>query len=94
MDPSVFPELGIPDLDAVLQMGPHEGRVERDEWGRVTSLALLATYLLMQLRILLAFQDTSVHYWLMTSFSSTKTPKSFSAGLLSKNSYLCMYIYL
>ena len=27
---SVFPVLEVPDLDAVLQMGTHKGRVERD----------------------------------------------------------------
>ena len=26
----IFPVLGAPDLDEILQMGPHEGRVEMD----------------------------------------------------------------
>ena len=41
----VFLVLGATDLDAVLKMGPHEGR------GTVTSLSLLATPLLMEPRI-------------------------------------------
>ena len=45
--------LRVPDLDTVLQMGPHEGSVERD------NLFLLATPLLLESRIPLAFQAAS-----------------------------------
>jgi len=41
------PVLRAPNLDAVLQMGPHKGRTE----GTLTSLSLLATPFLMQARI-------------------------------------------
>ena len=59
---------GCPTPDqAALQMGPHNGRVEGTT---VPSLNLLATRLLMQPRILLAFGAASIHCWLMSSFSS------------------------
>ena len=37
----------------------------------------------MQPRIQLAFWAAGAHCWLMSSFSPTSTPKSFSAGLVS-----------
>ena len=43
--------LGTPDLDTELQMGPHKGRAEGDN----PSLSLLATPLLVQPRVQLAF---------------------------------------
>lgn len=65
-----------------------------EQRGRVTSLDLLATLLLMQLKIWLAFWSASAHWWLMLSFLSTNTPKCFSTGLLSIPSspipYLCL----
>jgi len=62
-----------PDLDAVLRVGPREGRAERDN----PFLLPAATPLLMQcIRILLAFWAASTHCWLMHGFSSTRTPKS------------------
>ena len=73
----VFLVLGAPDLDAVLQMGPHKGRVERDNH----LLALLATPLLMELRIPLAFQAASTHCLVVFSFSTNQTdldPESLS----------------
>ena len=42
--------------------------------------------LLMQPRILLAFWAAGTHCCLMCSFLSTRTPKSFSTGLLSRSS--------
>ena len=45
--------LGAPDLDAVHQAGSHEGRI--------TSLDLLVTILLMQHRIQLVFWAASAH---------------------------------
>jgi len=62
--------------------------------GTVTSLALLATPLLMEFRIPLAFQAAGAHCWLMFSFSSVRTPKSFSAGLFSRSSSPSLYTYL
>ena len=82
--------LGAPGLDAVLQMGLTRAK----QRGTITSLALLATPLLMEPRILLAFQAASAHCWLMSSFLSTRTPKSFSARLLSRTSSPSFYKYL
>jgi len=71
--------LRAPELDIVVQMGSHQNRIE----GRITSLDLLATLLLMQPKIWWIFWAASTHCQLMASFSSTSTPKSFSSGLLS-----------
>ncbi|KAK4812332.1 hypothetical protein QYF61_017109 [Mycteria americana] len=59
------------------------GLTRAEQRGRITSLDLLATLLFMQPRIWLAFWAASAHCQLTSSFSSTSTPKSFSAGLLS-----------
>jgi len=59
------------------------GLTRMEEMGRIPSLALLATLLLMQPRTQLAFWAMSAHWWLMSSFSFLSTPKSLSAGLLS-----------
>jgi len=59
-----------PDLYPVLQIGPHEGRVEKDNY-LITSLSLLSNPRLMQSRTLLTFQTTSAHWWLLSSFLST-----------------------
>jgi len=40
--------------------------------------------------LIVAFWAASAHCWLMSSFSSIRTPKSFSAGLLSKRSSACL----
>lgn len=56
--------------------------------GRVTSLKLLTSLLLMQPRMLLAFFALRVHRWLTVSLS---TPKSFSAELLSRRSAPQLY---
>ena len=77
---------GGPGLDTVLQMGPYKGRAEG---GMVLSLSLLPP-LLMQPRVQLAFWDAGTQRWLMSSFLSTRTPKPFSAGLLSRS--LHMYL--
>ena len=86
----IFPVLRAPDLDTVVQMEPHKGRIE----GAVTSLTLLATPLLMETRIPLALLAANAHCWLMLSFLLTRTPKSFSAGLLSVSSSSSLYTYL
>jgi len=49
----------------------------------MTSLDLLATLLLIQPRIQLAFWAVNAHCQVMLSFLSTNSPKSFFAGLLS-----------
>jgi len=84
-----LPVLGAPGLDAVLQMGPQEGSAERD---RITSLDLLATLLLMQPEIRLAFWAVRAHCWLMSIFPSTSTPRSFLAGLHSILSQLLLVV--
>ena len=70
------------------------GITRAEQRGRITSLDLLATLLLMELRIQLAAWAASTHCWVMLSFSSTNIPKSFSSGLLSILSppslYLCL----
>ena len=86
----IFLVLGAPDLDAVLQLGPHKGRVR----GTITSLTPLATLLLMEPSTSLAFQAASVYCWFMLSFSSVRTPKSFSAALLLRSSSPSLYTYL
>ena len=55
---------------------------------------LLGTPPLVQPRIQLTFRAASIHCWLMCSLLSTRTPKSFSAGLLSMNSSPSLYTYL
>ena len=50
------------------------GLTRVEQRGRIPSLALLATFLLMRPRIWLAFWATSTHWWLISSFSSTVSP--------------------
>jgi len=57
----------------MLYSGGNLMRVEQR--GRIDSLDLLATRLLMQSRVLLAFWAASAHYHLMSNFSSTSIPK-------------------
>jgi len=68
------------------------GLTRVEQRGRITSLNLLATLLLMQPRIQLAFGPT-VQCTLVAhiKFSSTSTPKSFLAGLLSIPSSPSLY---
>ena len=70
------------------------GEVSQEQRGRITSLDLLITLLLMQLRIWLAFSAASARYWLMLNLSSISTPKSFSSGLLSGHSLSNLYLWL
>ena len=85
----VLPVLGAPGLDTVLQMGPLKGRAEGDN----PLLLPDAIPLLIQPRTQLAFQAASAHCWLLSSFSSIRTLRFFSAGLLSRAS-LSLYTYL
>jgi len=55
-------------------------------WKQRTSLNLLATLFLMHPRMPLAFLATRAHCWLMVNLSSTRTPRSLSAELLSSRS--------
>ena len=48
--------------------------------GMITFLLMLATLFLIQARMPLAFLSTWARCWLMFSWLSTSTPKSFSAG--------------
>ena len=76
-------------------MGPHQGSVEGKE-----NLPRPAghTLLLMHPRIPLAFLAARAHCWLMVNLSSTRTPRSLSAELLSSRStpslYWCMGLFL
>jgi len=69
--------LRVPDLDTVLQL-EYCALTRGEQRGTITSLALLATPLLMELRIPLAFWAASTHCWFMHSFSSTDE-KSYCA---------------
>jgi len=75
----VPPVLRIPHLDAVLQVRPHQHRVERKDH----LPALLAALLWMQLRMQLSLWAVRAHCWLMSSFPPTSTPRSFLASLCS-----------
>jgi len=68
--------------------------ISQEQRGRIISLDLLVTHILMQLGIWLAFWAASTHCQLTLSFSSTNTPKSFSSGLLSSHSPLKLYLCL
>jgi len=83
----VFPVLRAPELDAGLQAGSHESRVEGQNY--LTQPADRPSF--DAARIRLAFWAASAHSCLMSSFSSTSTPKSFSAGLLSIPPSLSLY---
>ena len=65
-----------------------------EQRGRITSLDLLATLLLMQSRVWFSLWAASTHCRLMLGLSSIKTLKSFSSGLPSchslPNLYLCL----
>jgi len=62
--------------------------------GKIKSLILLAALLLMQPKIQLALWTTITRCWLMSSFSFTRTLKSFSAVLFSVSSFPSLYTYL
>jgi len=63
--------------------GAHKGRIKGDSH----LLRPTVTLPLMEPGILLTFQARSKLCWLLLSFSSTRIPKSFSAGLLSRSSF-------
>ena len=72
--------LAASDLDAVLQMESHEGRVEGDNQfplpaGHSTFDAAQDVFGLLGCKF--------PHCWPMLTFSCTRIPKSFSTGLLS-----------
>ena len=64
------------------------------ERGRITILDLLATLLLIQPRIRLAFWAVSGHCCVMLSISSTTAPKTLFSGLPSIHSLLSLYLCL
>ena len=65
-----------------------------EQRGRITSLDLLVTLLLMQPRTWLASWAGSAHCYVLLSFSSNSTPKSCSSGLLSVHSPPTPYLRL
>jgi len=90
----VFPELRSPELATVLQMWPHQGRIEGDHrlpWAADHALFNSA-------RILWAFLVTRAHCWLMVTLLATRIPRSFSAELpfssSSPNLHWCMWLFL
>ena len=70
------------------------GLTRAEQKGRIPSLDWLAMFPLMQPRVRLAFWTVSTHCWLMSSFSSTGTHKSFLAELLSITLAPSLYWYL
>ena len=62
-----------------------------EQWGRITSLNLLTTFLLMQPRIWLSFWAVRAHCWLMSSLPSASILKSFSEGLCSILTHPILY---
>jgi len=75
--PHVFPVLGAPGLDAVLQMGPHEGRAEGDN--PLPARCQPSVGAAQGAGGLPGCERTLL---LVSSSLCTRTPKSFSAGLL------------
>lgn len=71
--------LGTPELKAGLQVRLHSAEYK----GRITFFNLLASLILRQPRIPLAFLVTKTHPWFMFSLMGRRTPSSFSAKLLS-----------
>ena len=82
--------LEVPGLGTVFQMKPHKGKTE----GLDHLPAPAATPSLMQPRIPLAFQAARAHCWLISSFSSSRIPKPFSAGVLSISCSPSLYTYM
>jgi len=70
------------------------GLTRVEQRGRIPSLDLLATLLLMQPKTQLAFWAASTHCRVLLSSSSTMTPKSSSSGLLSIHSLPSLYLRL
>jgi len=68
-----------PELETVIRCG----LTSVEKRGRIPSYGLLATLLLMQPRILLAFFAARAHCWLMSSLVSSRTTRFFSLKLLS-----------
>jgi len=61
---------------------------------RITSLDLLTTRLLIHYRIPLTSSAIGAHCWLIASLLSIRTPKSFTAKILSSRAtctYACCY---
>lgn len=81
----VFSVLRIPELDGVLQAGSHQHGAEGQN--------LLPIFLWIQPRIQLALWAAGTHCWLMSSFSSSSSPKSFFAGLLS-SPFICQILLI
>lgn len=77
-------------MDTVLWVWSHQCGVE----GRITSLDMLEVFFLMQLGIALILFAAKTHFWLMISLVTTRTPRTFSAGLLSSWGTLNMYLGL
>ncbi|KAK4812355.1 hypothetical protein QYF61_017132, partial [Mycteria americana] len=72
--------LGVrgPTLNTAFEVRPHQCRVQ----GTITALVLLATLLLIQARMPLAFLATWAHCWLIFSWLLTNTPtRAAEAGL-------------
>lgn len=86
----LFHVVGTPDLDTELQIGHHYGWTNGDGY----LLSLLVTPLFMQPRIPLAFQTAIIHSWLMSTFPSSRIPKTSFAALFKKNSSPTLYTYL
>jgi len=78
--------MGGPELDTVLQMWPYLGRIV----GKGELLQPAGHAFLDVPRIPFALA-TRAHCWLMANLKSTRTPRSFSAELLSSRSAFKLY---
>lgn len=67
---SNFLVLGSPALETVLQVCVSSA----EQWGKNTSLDLLAVFFLMHPRLLLSFFAARAHCWLMFNSVSSRTP--------------------
>lgn len=71
--------LGTPNLDPLFQM--YLSRAEKK--GRITSLSLLVAFYLLHARILIIIFGMRVHFWLIVSLMSRRTPRFLSVELIS-----------
>lgn len=79
---SVLPKLGGPEQDTALKVGSNLAKYR----GTIPALVLLATLLLIQARVPMAFLATWAHCCVMFSLTSVREPRSSSAWQLSSSS--------
>lgn len=101
LQPFLWPSSGlIPQVNVLLCQGAQRwlqysswSLMRREPRGKTTSLALLVTHFLMQVRTQLAFWAGKAHCQLISNIFFTSIATSFSTGLLSINSFSNVYSY-